>query len=150
MAFNIDQVKLEEIVVLEAVIANPKAIPSLPPDSVLDTEFEMGVGYSDEAKKVRVLFSCKLASSEEPTIQGSFEIAYFFSVENIDELVQFNKEKNTFDLEEPFMSTAINIGYSTSRGIVFNRCLGTVFGKIIFPIVSTSKLMEPFLNSSQK
>ena len=72
-------------------------------------------------------------------VSGRFDIAYFFGVENLEKLVN---DGEGFLINPDLLSSLANIAYSTSRGIIYTRCQGTILKKVILPILSTQKLVE--------
>lgn len=142
--FDIKKLQLEEIVVVNASINNTTKLANLNREKEqLDISFNLSPGFNFELKKVRVLFECQIRPIETKGIEGKFELAYFFGLENLQELVEF-KAEDDLKIAPTLLASIANVVYSTSRGIIYSRCLGTIFKNVILPITSTNDLIKPF------
>lgn len=143
-AFDINKVNLEEIVMVNAAINNPSSIASLQKDENIDIGFELKPGVNLKQKKIKIVFECTLAAKVTTGIVGKFELAYFFHIDNLESLIPSDENEQVMEIDVSLLSSLANIVYSTSRGIIYSRCLGTVLQKVILPVISTNKLLEPF------
>lgn len=140
--FDINNLVIKDIIVLRASIDNPKSLPALEEESKINTEISIEHALNKEAKMLRLIFSCKLKPSNYNEIEAKFEIAFYFEIGSFDSLIHY-EEKSTFvSINETFLTSIANITYSTSRGIIFSRCLGTIFNKFILPPISNEKIIE--------
>lgn len=151
--FHVDHVTLENLTITNASIDNKAGISVLPKDAISEIEFQLKPGVNWDLKKVKILFDCKIKvlkneiSEEELGVYGNFEISYIFTVENLHQIATQKKDEIRGENEIPInvpgnmVSSLSNIAYSTSRGVIFTRCLGTVLGSIVLPVLSTSRIL---------
>jgi hypothetical protein len=149
--FHVDHVNLEALTIIKASIENTPGISSLPQSAVSDIQFQLKPGVNWDLKKVKIIFDCSIKvlkskdSSEELGVTGNFEIAYVFMVDNLHEIAVEDKSADEdpplVKVPGPMVSSLSNIAYSTSRGVIFTRCLGTVLGSIILPVLSTKRIV---------
>ena len=142
--FNIDLIKVDEIVITTAAIDNNAGLSALEKDNYyFDLTYGFSPGINISKKKIKILFSCDIKTftnlDEKMEVSGRFDIAYFFGVENLEKLVN---DGEGFLINPDLLSSLANIAYFTSRGIVYTRCQGTILKKVILPILSTQKLVE--------
>jgi hypothetical protein len=136
--FSVDLVRLEDIVITNARIDNNTEISNLDRNKYFfDISHAFKIAFNIEQKKVRVVSSSVIKTLEKSNrneigINANFDIAFYFSIENLDDFL------NSQDL----IVSVSNIAYSTSRVIIFTRCQGTIFKSIIIPIISTEKLID--------
>lgn len=147
--FNVDLVKVDNIVITNARIQNNTEITSLERNLYeFDITHSFGAAVGIEQKKMRVVFSCQVKTLNRETkseigINANFDIAFFFIVENLTELVGNGPE---FESNADLIISLSNIAYSTSRGIIFTRCQGTIMKSLMLPIMSTDKIIEMYRN----
>lgn len=112
-------------------------------DYDLSVEFEMG--FNHEEKLVRSDFSFNVAtkSSEKSTeeAKASYQFAFIFNVENLEELV--TKEEDGLRINSNLGNAIASITYSTSRGILLSRFMGTVMQDFMLPVISPNELLKP-------
>lgn len=147
--FNIDLIKLDQIIVTNATINNPSQL------SILENgkhEFQLTYnflfGHKIEEKKFRLIFSCETKTlnehKEEIKVSAKFDIAFLFSVENLNDLITRKSDSDPFLINNDLITSLANLAYSTSRGIIFTKCQGTIMKNLIIPILSTQKVIEIF------
>ncbi|HRP56333.1 hypothetical protein [Agriterribacter sp.] len=143
--YDTELIKLEEISITDAGISNKTDMTVIDKESHyhdLNYRFQFGVNHSQ--KKIRVTFSCAIATfkknGEKVDIKGNFNIVFFFHIDNLEELVKYDDKE--MQVESNVLLSLSNITYSTSRGIIYTRCLGTIFNNVILPVLSTKKLEE--------
>jgi hypothetical protein len=146
--FDPSTIKLEDIKIIQVKIDNPNSVSSLPESDELDIKFELMPGYNPEIKRLRMIFRSDTSSKKLPEIKASFEAHYFFTVENVEQWVTPMNDNTSIDINDLLMASLVNITYSTSRGIIYARSLGTLLDKLILPVMSTPKLLEPFIPKS--
>lgn len=145
--FNIELVKLEDIVVTNATIQNPGN--TNPINSNFEINFSFIPGLNLVEKKVRIILSCEIKLDARPNsnenISGKFDLAFYFQIENLEEIIKgADKEKGEIVIDKDATISLANITYSTARGIIFTKCQGTVLGKVIMPILSNEKITSIF------
>lgn len=146
--FDIDKVRIDDILITNASIENRDNLSELEKGH---HQFDLTYGFDPalnvEQKKARFVFNCEIRVFDNNRnwlgVSGKFAIAFFFSVENLDGLVS-NRGENT-EIDTDLMISLANITYSTSRGIIFTRCQGTIIKKIIFPVISNARIREMFM-----
>jgi hypothetical protein len=141
--FNINLVSLVEMGIMNAAIDNKTNKLNLEKgEHLFDLKYQFNFSVSEKLKRIRVIFICDLNTFEKDNttpleITAHFEVAFFFSIENYEEMIKENNTPN-FDLGVALA----NIVYSTSRGIIFTRCQGTILKNWILPILSTEQLRK--------
>lgn len=146
--FDIEQNKLvlDEIKMVRASITNDLGITSLDPDDEFDLDCTLEGSIRISVNKIKTTLNCNLKSQKHEQVSGQFSLSYFFSVENLEGLVEhFDEAKNELKLNEQLLDSLVNITYSTSRGIIYSRCLGTIFNKVILPVYPTKKILEKLM-----
>ena len=73
-------------------------------------------------------------------INGEYIIEFHYLIENLKSFAHFPKDD--YMIEEAIGATIAGISYSTSRGIVLERTLGTDFGGIILPVIDPAELIR--------
>ncbi len=145
--FNIDLIKLDHIVVTNAAINNEAQLSTLEKgkhEFKLTYNFLLGHNILD--KKFRIIFSCEIKTlndrSEEINVNAKFDIAFLFTVENLEELITKSEDSGGLAIDNDLITSLANLSYSTSRGIIYTKCQGTILKSVIIPILSTQKLLE--------
>jgi hypothetical protein len=138
---DIELLRIDEIVINNAAIENNTELSFLEKDKYyFEINYNFSAGINPSQKKVRVIINYNIStflnSNEKIDINGKFEIAYFFSVEN---LLNTGEE---IEINPDLASSLANIAYSTSRGIIYTRCQGTILQKLILPVTSTKRLVD--------
>jgi hypothetical protein len=138
---DIELLRIDEIVINNAAIENNTELSFLEKDKYyFEINYNFSAGINPSQKKVRVIINCNIStflnSNEKIDINGKFEIAYFFSVEK---LLNTGEE---IEINSDLASSLANIAYSTSRGIIYTRCQGTILQKLILPVTSTKRLVD--------
>jgi hypothetical protein len=109
---------------------------------LLENSLQLGFNLKEKLVKsdfiIEIKTDSKGANSKEAT--GSFHLVFIFSVENLEELTQLNK--NIVKLHPDLGSALSAITYSTSRGILLTRLQGTAFQKFILPVINPNKLLD--------
>lgn len=147
LPFDINKVRIEDILITNASIENQDNLSGLEKGQ---HQFDLTYGFDPalnvEQKRVRFIFNCEIKVLDNNRnslgVSAKFAIAFIFVVDNLDELVI--KKEEMSDIDGDLMIALANITYSTSRGIIYTRCQGTIIKKIIFPIISNVKLREMF------
>lgn len=150
---NIDLIKIENIVITNAQFNNDTELTFLDNNKyVFDLSHSFNLAINNEQKKIRLTFSCSIKTFEKETknevlINANFDIAFFFSIENLAVLLGSGPE---FESNSELIITISNIAYSTSRGIIFTRCQGTILKDILLPIMPADKIINMFQTKEQK
>lgn len=145
-SFDIDKVSLDEIIITNASIENQTTITSFD-----KKHFTRKFAYGFEAaadlekNKLKVVFKCEMTtekkSNGEPIdLTGTFEISFTFTVRNLSDLA--STEDSELKIDNDLLVSIFNLVYSTSRGVIYTRCQGTIVNDFILPILPTPKLSE--------
>lgn len=144
--FDIEKVSLDEVIIMNASIENKTNITSFDKKQFL-RRFSYGFGAAAdiEKNKLKVVFTCemkteRISDGESIDISGTFEISYTFTVKNLGELASI--EDKEIKIDNILLINLFNLAYSTSRGVIYTRCQGTIVNDFILPILPTSKLNE--------
>lgn len=139
--FIVNLLHIENVLIKSAAIENPDNVLAFDNGTSFEINISLSPGVNLEQKKLMLVFNCQVTaetSGVKTNASCKFEIAYFFQVDNFDELIQVQEQINVND---DLASSMANIAYSTSRGVIFTRCQGTIFNKLIIPVVSNDELL---------
>jgi len=140
---NIDHIVLKEITIVNASFNNKSNLTVLPTDVDYDFDFTIQPSANLVEKWLKFVFSCTVnvcrKDKNKLDIASNFEIAYIFIVDNLDQIAK-ELPNNQIQVPQDVLDSLYNITYSTSRGIIYTRCLGTIMKNVIIPVVSTPKL----------
>jgi len=141
---NIDHIVLKEIAIVNAAVNNRSGLSVLPHDVDYDYNFTIHPTANLEENWLRFAFNCTVKvcrkDSSDLGIDSNFEIAYIFILSNLRQIAKV-LPNNQIELPPDVLDSLYNITYSTSRGVVYTRCLGTIMKNVIIPVVSTPKLL---------
>lgn len=143
--FDVSGLMLKDIIIIQAGINNPKSIASVEGNSII-IDVGMIAAFNTGNKMIRLTFKCDLSSSVHADLKGSFEIAFYFTIDDFDNLVNVQDQEGSVNMDDDFLLAIANITYSTSRGIIYSRCLGTVFSKVIIPVAPNDAIRKAILN----
>jgi hypothetical protein len=145
--FDVKLVNIDNIVITNARIDNDTQLAVLEKHKyIFDITHSFSISINTEQNRMRVVFSCiiKTVSKEtnrEVDVKANFDIAFFFIVENLKELVS---GEFTLTSNADLVVALANISYSTSRGILFTRCQGTIMKSLMLPILENSEIVNMF------
>lgn len=112
-------------------------------DYELKVEFEMG--FNHEEKLVRSDFNINVTTKSVDQVteeaRASYQFAFVFNVENLEELV--TTDENGLKVSSNLGNAIASITYSTSRGILLSRFMGTVMQDFMLPVISPNELLKP-------
>lgn len=145
--FDINKVRIDHILITNVSIENPDNLSELVKGH---HEFDLSYGFDPALnvgqKKVRFIFNSDIEvlgnSRNRIGVSAKFTIVFIFSVDNLDELAF--RQGALADANPDLMTALASITYSTSRGIIYTKCQGTIIEKFIFPTISNTKLREIF------
>lgn len=139
--FDVGLLSVDNILIKSAGIDNPDNVLAFDNNASFDIDIKFSSGINVDQKKIMLVFNCNVTTVNDgvPTNASCrFEIAYFFHVANLENLIRIGK---VIEVDNDLSSCIANIAYSTSRGIIFTRCQGTIFSKLIIPVASNSELL---------
>jgi len=94
-----------------------------------------------EIVKIRLFLEVIAIVNEKPINQGgSYEIDFFFKIEDLKDHYQINNEKPLFS--GVLVSTLLAISYSTLRGIMFMLWKDTFLKSVILPVINVPDLLK--------
>lgn len=142
--FDIEQVSLISISIVSAALENKSALTTIDdPALELAFRYQLDPGVNIQSRRAQILADYEIrafkSESEEPEITSRYKIAFIFSISNLADLVTITEDELN-DVDEETLASLLNIVYSTSRGILYTRFLGTVLEGVILPVISTTDL----------
>lgn len=135
--FDLTKIKIEEIRVVDASISNPKGVSVLHDDEELILDLTFDTGVSIKNNRIKANLKCDLKPSKSTDIVGSFNLSFIYHVENLSELV-IMEEDLVKTIDSKLLECLSDTTYSTSRGIIYSRCLGTIFKNVILPMTPSN------------
>jgi hypothetical protein len=143
--FNIELVQLEDIIITNARIENNTDLVALEKNKYFfEIEYSFNLGVNESEKRIRVVFTCSIktfqkADNAAVEINAKFDIGFIFKIDNFSDLVG---ESPDFAVNSDLVISLSNIAYSTSRGVIFTRCQGTILKSLILLIQPSDKLID--------
>lgn len=118
-------------------------------DNIKSYQVQYGVtdDLNFEDKKFRFLFNVNIDALDESDniigVNGQYNIEYIFHIENLDYYVSsVNHENKNIVFYDILPYTLLSIVYSTSRGIVLSRTIGTILDGVILPVINVQDLIK--------
>lgn len=112
----------------------------------ISCQYQLIPAISIKSRKVQVQaeYEIKAAKNGDALldITSKYSIVFLFSIQNLPALAVV-KDNELTSVDQEMLSSLLNIAYSTSRGILYTRFLGTVLEGIILPVLSTADLLKP-------
>ncbi len=139
--FDINKVKLEEIRMVDASFVNPNNQSVLQEGESINLGISFESGVSLKASRIRAILKCDLNATISTDIKGSFKFFYIFLVEDLSSMVEMDGD-NIININSDLLDCLVDTCYSTSRGIIYSRCLGTIFKSVILPISSSREIAK--------
>lgn len=144
--FDIGLVSLEDITIRNATLENHSGKTSVDLSGLeIAFQYELNPSISIRSKKVQITAEYDIrvaeANSEKLEISSRYSIVFLYAVENLVELA-IPDERKGLSVDDEMLSNLLNITYSTSRGILYTRYLGTLLQGLILPIIATTELFE--------
>lgn len=138
-----EKIHLAEFKILRAQINSPLELKEKL-IKVFHSQVSLELAFNLKKRLVKAVIQVSVESERtEKSVMADtfFQIAYFFEVENMVDLV---KEVDDKKMEiHPYLANAIaSITYSTTRGILLTRLQGTVFRSFILPVINPNSLLE--------
>lgn len=109
-------------------------------------EFRVGkeVAFNTDAGAARYRLFLKIdaqdADEKSLGLTAEFGIEYHFEIENFDENIRTDNGEAQINFQ--LATVLLAIAYSTSRGIILERMLGTYFEGLVIPVVDPGKVMR--------
>lgn len=142
--FDIEQVSLINISIVSATLENKGALTTIDdPALELSFHYQLDPGVNIRSKRAQILADFEIrafkSENEPPDVTSQYKIAFLFSISNLPDLIT-GTETELKAVDEDMLASLLNIAYSTSRGILYTRFLGTVLEGVILPVISTTDL----------
>jgi len=94
-----------------------------------------------EIVKIRLFLEVNAVVNDKPINQGgTYEIDFFFKIEDLKDHYQINNEKPLFI--GILVSTLLAISYSTLRGLTFMLWKDTFLKSVILPVINVPDLLK--------
>lgn len=147
--FEVIDLNLEEIKVENANIENvqddfnEKTIDSKISKIKFGLGFSKGFNIEFQKVKIQVFIDILILDENEMElgVNGKFTISFLFHVENLKDYIE-SQQNDRFIMDTNLNGSMLSTAYSTCRGIVYTRCLGTVLDDVVLPIKSLIDLLE--------
>ena len=98
-------------------------------------------------KEEHIIINCKIKCSilETQELIMEIETLYVFIVDNLGKYVVTKDTKTEFIDKKnlAFLASLIGLSYSTSRGIVLEKCRGTIVETQVMPVINPMKFIKP-------
>ncbi len=145
--FDPQRIKFLHVVVTQgSIVTDPEFFenPVQPVRSNIDVSASFG--FNTERKLVKVdirsSFTGISADNQPVGISGRYEIAFSMTVDGFDEFIVKGADGNDM-FHHQIAVTMVGIAYSTARGIVVDRTLGTIMGGVFLPVLDANALLVP-------
>ena len=141
---NINSLQLIDMFVMQAAIESSMTSQEVGIPAQL--HFNIGVrhGLNIEENKaiVKVAVGIEVLHSDSTPVNltAKFEIDFLFNVLELDQYVKREEGKGIIDVS--LLGSLLSTAYSTARGVIYTRCLGTVLGNVVIPIISVQQLIQ--------
>jgi hypothetical protein len=113
--------------------------------------YQVQFGVSDELyfeeKKFRFLFNVNIEALDEKDnligVNGQYNVEYIFHIDNLEHYVSsIDHERKNIVFHNILPYTLLSIVYSTSRGIILSRTIGTILDGVILPVINIQDLIK--------
>jgi len=113
----------------------------------LGTKSESGFNIDEKLLRFRIFIRLTGIDKDQNNIgvEGEYVIEYLYEIENMEDFISYSdkpKKKEEFNVATDIGATIAGISYSTARGIVLDRTLGTDFNGVLLPVINPSELLE--------
>lgn len=108
----------------------------------VDNSMQFGFNLNDKLVKVDFSTEIKTESKAQNTKEstGNFHFVFIYHVDNLEELAKTDSN-NLIELHPALANALSSVTYSTSRGILLTRLLGTALQKFVLPIINPNNLL---------
>ena len=110
----------------------------------VDLEGSPAYGFEEKVVRFRLQIAIQGFNKEKKKIgvRGKYCIDSIFYVENLEDFMSTDENKEILGVDKTFAATIAGISYSTSRGIVLDRTQGTEFKGVILPVINPYDLLK--------
>ncbi|MDP3929421.1 MAG: hypothetical protein Q8R57_10400 [Bacteroidota bacterium] len=148
-----EKIEIRSIRIISGNINCPSnSVLGLSPIHNFETTYIVDSKVNPSDKLILFLFTTLLDARDDNNskmpINAEYLIEFIFHIDNFDDykvdtdinLVQ--DVKTTFEMDEMFMATLMGIVYSTARGIILQRTVGTILNGVIIPVIDPKILLK--------
>jgi len=109
-------------------------------ENISDSAFNLDVNMA----KVELTINIEglLEDNKSSGASGSFKFDFLFDVENLLELTKEDGKEDEIKVEPILGMTLLGLSYSTARGIILTRSLGTSLEGVILPVVNPASMND--------
>lgn len=111
-------------------------------------EFASGIQINREKKIILILLDTTIFNDPNKEIQFC-NITLFFEF-HVRGLEKIAFRENMMTIPTGFLIHLFDISYSTTRGILFDKCAGTYLSKLILPVIDPISLIPKTHHESEK
>jgi hypothetical protein len=146
MNMDTEKILLEEIVIVKASLDNDyTSLDQYGRFDGFDVSNKLVVQIDLEQKHIFHQLSIgvrpQVAGKLAAHVQFDITIELYYRVENLEELAVVNAD-GAIELDRLLSTTLAGISYSTVRGIVYSRTLGTLMHGCLLPIIKPDQLFS--------
>jgi len=152
--FNTDIIKFSSIAIRNATVDNNTDLHKIDKSSYNhDIKFDFTPAISTKEERVRINFSAEIETfkiledgREKIDINSKFEIEYYYKIDDFEKYVFRDENK----IDSQLLVVLSSLAYSTSRGIIFAKCQGTILSDMVIPVVSNNKLVDYLVGNTDE
>ncbi|HVX52690.1 MAG TPA: hypothetical protein VHB48_21190 [Chitinophagaceae bacterium] len=156
--YKVEDLTLLHINVANAAIENPNNISI---DENKSTKLFYSLGFDKrlnmDAERVLLALFINVEFLDEngnsTGIIAKFTIQFEYHIRGLKEYCEVPQEVGTDTpvlMNSQMSGSILSVAYSTARGILYTRCLGTIMGNVIMPIISVQTLLDISEKESSK
>lgn len=117
----------------------PKHIKGYHSDVAFDMAFRMDKHLIKSDIQIKAITNSEKKNAQEA--EGFFHIAFFFEVDNLEELAAIGPDKR-IQVHSKLANAIASISYSTARGIILSRFQGTALKDFVLPVIDPNTLIN--------
>lgn len=145
-SFDPRMIAIHQIVITQGHIKTEESFLSNPVQPVktrvnVDTKFHFNSPTNRARVIIRTFFQSLDEKDREVGISGFYEIHFDMGLPNMGQFVQKN-EQGLEAISQGVAAAFVSVAYSTARGIVYERTMGTIARGVMLPVVNASTLIQ--------
>ncbi|MEZ4942833.1 MAG: hypothetical protein R3D58_18325 [Saprospiraceae bacterium] len=144
IALQPEKIHLREFQILSGQVHSPADFKMKAINGYLsDVGFEMAFNLKKKWIKADIQIKAQTdsAGKNKEEADGFFHIAFFYEVENLDDLAK-ETDPNVLQIHPGLANAIASISYSTARGIILTRFQGTALRGFILPVIDPNGLVK--------
>ena len=137
-----DKVKIvpENITMFHLDIARFE-IKEVAPPNTEDFNLNLSHKVMHNLKDERVKIALSILLNDETGNEAVLDIDFHFHIKELSSFYNLD-DKGTPVFSGLLIITLLGIGFSTARGILYERFANTIFNRVLLPIISPQKMLE--------